>query len=306
MYPSIEPFNSGYLDVGNKHSIYWEECGNPNGTPIMFLHGGPGAGCFPVHRRFFDPNHWRIILFDQRGCGRSTPTGSIQANTTQYIISDIEMIRKDLDIDKFVIFGGSWGSLLALAYGVQYPDKCIGFILRGIFLGTTEELRWFLFEMGRFFPDAHKDFLSVLPEIEQKDLLPNFYKRLLNPDPKVHLNAAQAWSSYESSCSRLVPPPGQSIATSLPLARIECHYFINNMFLTDTYITDRLNYIEHLPCILIQGRYDIICPPWTAQNLASIWKKSKLKLIENAGHSAFEPGINLALLEATEEMKKWS
>lgn len=310
LYPSIRPRISGELDVGDGHRLYWEECGNPDGPVVVFLHGGPGAGCAPSHRRFFDPAHWRIVLFDQRGCGRSHPTASIEANTTAHIIDDIEVLRTELGIERWMVFGGSWGSLLALAYGIAYPQRCTGFVVRGIFLGHDEELRWFVEDMGRFFPDAHRAFLNALPQIEHDDPLTSYHRRLMDSDPAIHGPAARAWSAYENACARLLPVPTGNGGGSnddggyaLPLSRIEAHYFVNKMFLPDGYILDNIERITHLPCIIVQGRYDVICPPWTASKLARTWPKANMVMVDDGGHSAFDPAIRRALVRANDDMR---
>lgn len=304
LYPPMEPHASGFIEVEEGHSLYWEECGNPNGPAAVFLHGGPGAGCAAAHRRFFDPKHWRIVLFDQRGCGRSRPSADVGANTTQHIISDMEAIRKDRGIESWMLFGGSWGSLLAMAYGIACPDRCLGFVLRGVFLGTSEELRWFTDDMARFFPDAGRAFRDALPPEERHDLVANYYRRLTDPSPDVHRVAAQAWGNYESACVRLIPSNTSDVGVSLPLARIEAHYFINNMFIPEDHVIDNVGLINHLPCIIVQGRYDVICPPWTAQKLADAWPGIDLVMVDDAGHSAFEPGIKSELVKATDQMKR--
>ncbi len=304
MYPPIEPHANGFLDVGDGHSLYWEECGNPDGPAVVFLHGGPGAGCAAAHRRFFDPGHWRIVLFDQRGCGRSRPTADVDANTTQHIVNDIEAIRIERNIDTWMLFGGSWGSILALVYGIAHPTRCTGFVVRGIFLGATKELRWFMDDMHRFFPDAGRAFLNTLPPEERGDPLMNYHRRLMDLDPDVHRVAAQAWCNYESACVRLIPSNSSDSGASLPLARIEAHYFINNMFLPEGHVLDNIGLINHLPCVIVQGRYDVICPPWTAQMLADAWPGVDLVIVDDAGHSAFEPGIKAALVQATDQMKQ--
>jgi proline iminopeptidase len=303
LYAAIEPFNKGNLDVGNGHTIYWEECGNSQGPAVVFLHGGPGAGCAPAHRRFFDPKYWRIVLFDQRGCGRSRPTAGIEANTTQHIIADMEAIREHLGIDEWLVFGGSWGSLLAVAYGIDHAERCTGFVIRGVFLGEAEELRWFVDDMGRFFPNAKRVLIDTLPPEERNDVMGNFHRRLIDPDPAVHQPAADAWSNYESACARLIPSDVSDTGGSLSLARIEAHYFVNDMFLSPGYILNHVGRISHLPCIMVQGRYDVICPPWTADNLARAWPESQLVIVNDAGHSAFEPGIRKALVQATDQMR---
>ena len=308
MYPAIQPRACGYLELDHGHTMYWEECGNPLGTPVVFLHGGPGAGSTPEHRRFFDPQFYRIVVFDQRGCGRSTPQGDIRANSTPHLIADMERLRARLDIERWVVFGGSWGSTLALAYGETHPQRCLGFVLRGIFLGHPDEIHWFLYGMRKFFPEQWRAFVQdILPE-ERGDLLSAFHRRLMDPDPAIHLPAARAWSAYEAGCSTLRPmgQPGRQPGASsgaLSLARIEAHYFANNVFLPPEALLQNVNRVRHLPCFIIQGRYDVICPIVTADTLADAWSQARYRVVPDAGHSAWEPGILAALLQATEEMK---
>ena len=288
--------------------MYWEECGNPLGTPIVFLHGGPGAGSTPDHRRFFDPQHYRIVIFDQRGCGRSTPQGEIRANSTQHLIDDIERLRVHLNIDRWVVFGGSWGSTLALAYGQTHSARCLGFILRGIFLGHPDEIHWFLYGMRRFFPEHWRSFVEDIPSGEREDLLSAYFERLIHADPAIHMPAAQAWSTYEAACSTLRPvgAPGRPRSANqgaLNLARIEAHYFRHQVFLAPDVLLQNVNRIRHLPGFIVQGRYDAICPIVTADMLARAWPEARYTIVPDAGHSAWEPGILAALVHATEEMK---
>ena len=308
LYPVIEPRTNGFLKLDDRHSMYWEEVGHPQGTPILFLHGGPGAGCTPDHRRFFDPEHYRVILFDQRGAGRSTPIGEIRDNSTPVLIEDIERLRRYLGIERWFMFGGSWGSTLALAYGQTYPASCLGFILRGIFLGRAAEIDWFLYGMRRFFPEAWRTFSGHVPQSERHDLLGAFHRRLTDPDPLVHLPAARIWSGYEGACSTLQPNlesvkqfAGDQVA--LGLARIEAHYFVHGNFLADGALLAGVERIRHLPCAIIQGRYDMVCPIATADELAHAWPEAHYEVIPNAGHSAWEPGILAALLDATRRFK---
>lgn len=303
LFPPLTPHNTGMLDVGDGHSIFWEESGNPSGPAVIFLHGGPGSGCSPIHRQFFDPDHWRIVLFDQRGSGRSVPNASVEVNTTQHLVSDIEVIRVHLEIDRWLVFGGSWGATLGLVYGILHPDRCSGFILRGIFLGSQDERHWFMEGMGRFFPQARRHFIELLPEDEHKDPLGNYYRRLINPDPAVHRPAVNAWCLYESSCVQLLPSRKSDSEGSLSMARMEAHYFINDFFLSPDYILQNIDKICHLPCVIVQGRYDVICPPYTAEKLASNWPGANLDIINDAGHSAFETGNVHALIKATNAMK---
>lgn len=319
LYPSLRPYQSGMLDVGDGHFLYYEQSGNPDGQPVIFLHGGPGAGSGPGHRRFFDPLHYRIILFDQRGAARSTPYAGIEHNTTQHLIEDIETLRRHLHIESWLVFGGSWGSTLALAYGISHPEACLGFVLRGIFLAGGEEKDWFINGVATIFPEAHRDFREFLPPQERDDLIGSYYRRLNDPDPKIHLPAAVSWSRYETVCSTLLPgtlersprpEPGavpDGAHGVLGISRLEVHYFVNNMFLEDGFILDNLHKLSGLPAIIVQGRYDIICPPVTADRLAHHWpdKENLLKvvMVADAGHSAMEPGIRRALVKATDHFK---
>jgi len=308
LYQAIEPFSNGYLDVDPVHQIYWEQCGNPDGVPILFLHGGPGAGASAGHRRFFDPRHYRIVLIDQRGSGRSRPFAEVRNNTTAALVNDIEAVRQKLKIEKWVVFGGSWGSSLGLAYAEKHADRCFGLILRGIFLCTQAEVNWFMTGMGRFFPNAYQEFIGFLPEPERSEPLDNYYRRLCNQDPEIHLAAAAAWSRYEAVCSTLLPNPEtvdqlSDPNSSLALARLEAHYFINGLFLEDDQLIRDINAIADLPGYIIQGRYDVVCPPCSADRLAAAWPKASYSIIPDAGHSATEPGITRALVEAAERFK---
>jgi len=289
--------------------MYWEVSGNPCGIPAVFLHGGPGAGSTPDHRRFFDPEAYRIVLFDQRGSGRSKPAGEIAANTTAHLVGDIECLRKHLDVDRWLVFGGSWGSTLALAYGQAHPDRCLGFVLRGIFLGRPRELEWFLYGMRTVFPEAWREFVRDIPEEERGDLLEAFHRRLTDPAPEIHMAAANSWSSYEGACSTLRPTslgstrrePSQG---ALNLARIEAHYFVNGIFIGPEELLGRIDRIRHLPCVIVQGRYDMVCPIVTADELAQAWPEAQYVIVPDAGHSAWEPGILSALVRATDTMKR--
>lgn len=294
------------LDSG--HSLYWEECGSAAGTPIVFLHGGPGAGSTADHRRFFDPDFYRIVLFDQRGAGRSRPAGEVRANTTPLLVEDMERLRAHLGIERWVLFGGSWGSTLALAYAEKHPQRCLGFVLRGIFLGRPDEIDWFLYGARKFFPEAWRAFVRDIPESERGDLLRAYYVRLNDPDPRVHLPAARAWSAYEGACSTLRSNCDnvRHFATeqgALNLARIEAHYFVNGIFLPPGALLDAVERVRHLPCVIVQGRYDAVCPIVTADALAQAWPASRYLIVPDAGHSAWEPGILTALIQATEYMK---
>lgn len=307
LYPPLPVRRQGYLNVGDGHSLYWEESGRPDGLPVIFLHGGPGSGCAPAYRRFFDPARYRIILFDQRGAGQSTPYASIKANTTGHLVADLERLRAHLRIDRWLVFGGSWGATLALAYGQAHPAAVLGFILRGVFLFRRQEVDWFLHGTGRFFPDAQAAFLAALPSEERDAPLPAYLRRLTDPDPQIHGPAAHAWVRYEDACSRLlplprppVPPPPQSGIASLAMARIEAHYMSHGGFMDDGALLDGVDRIRHLPCTIVQGRYDMVCPPTSAWELHQRWPGSVLHMVPDAGHSALDPGIRAALVQATD------
>jgi proline iminopeptidase len=308
LFPPIEPYRSGMLAVDELHTLYWEECGNPDGMPVLFLHGGPGGGVTARHRRFFDPAAYRIVLFDQRGAGKSTPLGEHRHNTTQLLIADIERIRQMLGIDRWLVFGGSWGATLALAYGQTHAERCSGFVLRGIFLCTPAEIDWFLNGIQWFYPDVHAQFAASIPQHERGDLLRAYEKRLFSDDPAVYLPAARAWSRYEGSCLFLRPDP-QAVedfsaqATSLGLARLEAHYFLHRGFFTDDQLIRNVERIRHLPAVIVQGRYDMVCPPLSAYRLHQAWPQAKLQMIADAGHAGTEPGTAAALVAATERFK---
>ena len=319
LYPAISPFQSGMLDVGDGHQIYWEQSGNPDGPAVVFLHGGPGGGCSPAHRCFFDPAYYRIVLFDQRGCGKSTPYASLNHNTTKHLVADIEVLRQHLWIDNWLVFGGSWGATLALVYGIYHPERCLGFILRGIFLATAAELDWFICGIATIFPEVHRDFKNFLPADEQDTLIESYFNRLNDPDPAVHLPAAAMWSRYESLCSTLLPgalaqmaPPRRDNVPSnggmLPIARIEAHYFRHSMFLEEDFIINNLEKLAGLKATIVQGRYDIICPPISADRLARHWPGAKAAvttvIVSDAGHSAMEPGIRSALVRAADNFRE--
>ena len=303
LFPPLLPFHSGFLNR-NKHEIYYEQCGDYSGQPVLFLHGGPGAGTAPAHRRLFDPKRFHVVLFDQRGCGQSRPYASLDDNSTDMLIDDMEALRQSLDIDKFVLFGGSWGSTLALAYAIAYPEHVSGLILRGIFLGTRPEVDWFLNDMGRFFPEAYDRFVGHLDPGERIDLLTSYFNRLVDSNPAVHQKAAEAWASYETSCSTLRAGDRHVGGSgALTMARIEAYYFINDCFMPKNHIMDNVGCISHLPAIIVQGRHDVICPPVTACKLAAKWGgNAKLQIIDAAGHSTFESGIAHALMAALEEI----
>jgi proline iminopeptidase len=301
LYPPIEPNRQGWLPVSPLHRLYWEESGSPRGVAVVFLHGGPGAGCAPVHRRFFDPQHYRIVLFDQRGAGRSVPNGEIAENSTPDLIADVERLRRHLGIERWLVFGGSWGSTLALAYGQAHPERCLGFVLRGVFLFRADEVTWFIEEMGRFFPAAGRAFRQLIPEAERNDLLAAYYRRLTDSDPAVYLPAAQAWCNYEESCSRLIAEPCEprSSPAALAMARIEAHYMMHKGFLDEDQLLRNIGCLHGRPATIVQGRYDMVCPIATADELARAWPGATLQVVPNAGHSAMEPGIRAGLVAAT-------
>jgi proline iminopeptidase len=307
LFPEIEPHQNGWLPVGGLHTLYWEICGNPRGVPVVFLHGGPGGGCLPHHRRFFDPRFWRIALFDQRGAGRSTPAAEVADNTTADLVADMERLRRHLGIERWLVFGGSWGSTLAIAYAEAHPQRCLGLVLRGIFLARPSELEWFMTGMGHVFPEAWRSFAEFLPRAERDDLLGNYHRRLTHPDPAIHLPAAQAWDRYEGACSTLLPPDTmpqfETDSATLAIARIEAHYFVNRAFLEDDQLLRDVGRIRHLPCTIVQGRYDMVCPPVTADALARAWPEAQYIVVPDAGHSVREPGITRELVAAVERMR---
>lgn len=318
LFPPLDAYASGMVDVGAPHRLYWEQSGNPKGVPVVFLHGGPGAGTAPAYRRFFDPDRYRIILFDQRGAGRSTPEADLTDNTTGHLVADIEQLREHLGVERWIVFGGSWGSTLALAYGEAHPQRCIGFILRGIFLFSQAEVDWFIGGgargngMGWFFPEAHRAFAAHIPPAERADLLRAYYKRLIDPDPTVHRPAAAAWCAYENACSRLIPAgrgaraetaADQYYVGALAMARIEAHYMVHGGFLAPDQLLDGLGALANHPAVIVQGRYDMVCPIATADRLARAWSGAQYRVVADAGHSSMEPGIRAALVKATEDFK---
>ncbi|GMR20456.1 MAG: prolyl aminopeptidase [Gammaproteobacteria bacterium] len=308
LFPSLKPLNEYFLQVGHEHCLRLEESGTVRGIPVLFLHGGPGAGCEASHRRFFDPEHYRIILFDQRGAGHSTPHASLEANTIQDLIADIEAIRAYLHIEKWVVFGGSWGSTLALAYAQAYPQQVLGLILRGIFLCRPREIHWFYQDgANRVFPDHWQHFIAPIPENERDDLVNAHYRKLTGDDEIARMASAKAWSVWEGRTSNLLP--NQAVAdfftnphTALSLARIEAHYFVNNSFLEPDQLLCNARKLKDIPGTIVQGRYDMVCPMESAWALHKAWRNSTLQVIPDAGHSAFEPGITHALIHATDGM----
>ncbi|NET36357.1 MAG: prolyl aminopeptidase [Cyanothece sp. SIO1E1] len=308
LYAPIEPYNRGTLEVSDLHTIYFEEVGNPHGKPVIFLHGGPGGGSQPVYRQFFNPNQWRVVLFDQRGCGKSTPHAELRQNTTWDLVSDIEKLRMHLGIQQWVVFGGSWGSTLALAYSQTHPECCKGLILRGIFMLRQQEIQWF-YQSGTsyLFPDAWEAYVQPIPESERDDLLAAYYRRLTNPDLEIRLEAAKAWSVWEASTSKLLPDSNlinqfNEAQFAAAFARIECHYFINKGFFeSDDQLLRNINQIRHIPGVIVQGRYDVVCPMASAWELHRAWPEAKLVVVPDAGHSMTESGIRSALIEATDQ-----
>lgn len=307
LFPPIEPHDGGMLAVGGPHALYWEVSGNPRGVPVLFLHGGPGAGIAPAYRRFFDPRFWRIVLFDQRGAGRSRPTASLVDNTTGDLIEDVEALRRHLGVERWLVFGGSWGSTLALAYGERYPERCLGFVLRGVFLFRRAEVDWFLHGMGQFFPEAARRFREFLPERERGDLLGAYYARLAHSDVAVHGPAADAWCAYEEACSRLVWKADQGRDSNRPatlaMARLEAHYMVHGGFLRENELLDGLAPLHRHPVAIVQGRYDVVCPIATADELARAWPGATLTVVPDAGHAAMEPGIRSALVAAVKDFQ---
>lgn len=307
LYPAIEPYHQGKLKVSDLHTIHYEESGNPEGKPVIFLHGGPGGGITPRYRQYFDPQLWRIIIFDQRGCGQSTPYAELQENTTWDLVRDIEQLREHLKVTQWVVFGGSWGSTLALAYSQNHPDSCKGLILRGIFMLRPSEIRWFYQEgANHIYPDAWQEYLKPIPPEEQDDLVSAYYRRLTSKDRQVRLEAARAWSVWEASTSKLVPSAASKQYFGQPefaeaFARIECHYFVNQGFFDrENQLLANIDRIRHLPGVIVQGRYDVVCPMISAWELHQTWQEAELIVIDNAGHSMSEPGIKDALIRASD------
>ncbi len=308
LFPDLEPYERGRLAVDPPHDLYWEQCGNPDGVPVVFVHGGPGAGASAAHRRFFDPAYYRIIVFDQRGAGRSKPLGDLTNNTTDHLIADMEALRRLLRIEAWFLFGGSWGSSLALAYAIAHPDRCLGLALRGIFLCSRDEVDWFMTGMQRVFPEAWRRFAEFLPKTERGDLLINYHRRLIDPDPEVHLPAARIWSQYEGACSTLLPSADGASSFGDPLkalgiARIEAHFFVNDLFMEDRHLLKGVDGLSGIPCVIVQGRYDMVCPIASADALARAWPEAEYVIVHDAGHSAMEPGIRAALVQAMEGFK---
>ncbi|KZC19116.1 MULTISPECIES: prolyl aminopeptidase [Rhodanobacter] len=307
LYPDIEPFDSGFLPVSALHTLYYEQSGNPHGKPVVFLHGGPGGGTNAKCRRFFDPAVYRIVLFDQRGCGKSTPNAELTDNTTWDLVADIERVREHLGIDRWQVFGGSWGSTLALAYAQTHPDKVSELVLRGIFMLRRSELEWF-YQNGcdALYPDAWETYLAAIPEVERGDLISAYHRRLTSTDAKTRIDAARAWSVWEGATSFLwqdkshIESSGED-EFALAFARIECHYFVNGGFFEhDDQLLRNVERIRRIPAVIVQGRYDVVCPLRSAWDLHRAWPEAELHIVQDAGHSAFEPGNVHALVEATD------
>ena len=305
-FEPIEPFNTFKLNVSNLHTIHVEESGNKNGKPVIFLHGGPGGGSEPIYRQYFDPNKWRIIIFDQRGCGQSTPASELTDNTTWDLVSDIEKIREHLNIDKWAVFGGSWGSTLALSYAIKYPNHCTALILRGIFMLRQKELKWFYQEGASFiYPDAWEKYLEPIPKNKRHDLISAYYEILTGDDKQARYKAAKAWSIWEASTSKLIQNKKslhhfENDDVADIFARIECHYFINKGFFEyDGWILDQIDIIRNIPSVIVQGRYDVVCPMITAWELHKKWPEADFHVIPDSGHSMLEAGIRNKLIEYT-------
>jgi proline iminopeptidase len=310
LYPPIEPYDAGTLPVSNVHTLYYEQCGNPEGTPVVFLHGGPGGGIIPDYRRYFDPAAYRVVLFDQRGSGRSTPHASLEENTTWALVEDIEKLRGHLGVETWHVFGGSWGSTLSLAYAETHPGRVRSLTLRGIFLCRPKEISWFYQEGASYvFADVWEEYEKVIPPEERGDFVGAYYRRLTSEDPAVRLEAARAWSVWEGSTSKLffdysTIEKFADADFALAFARIECHYFMNNAFFpTDNYLIENVGKIRHIPAVIVQGRYDIVCPMVSAWELHRAWPEAELRVIPDAGHAASEPGTIDALVTATDGFK---
>ncbi|WP_062537783.1 prolyl aminopeptidase [Mizugakiibacter sediminis] len=310
LYPEIEPYDSGFLKVSDLHTLYYEQCGNPAGKPVVFLHGGPGGGTNAKCRRFFDPAAYRIVLFDQRGCGRSTPHAELTDNTTWHLVADIERLREHLGIARWQVFGGSWGSTLALAYAETHPERVTELVLRGIFMLRRWELEWF-YQKGcdALYPDAWEQYLAPIPPGERGDLMGAYHRRLTHADPAVRLEAARAWSMWEGATSFLLQDPDFIEASghdefALAFARIECHYFVHGGFFEeDGQLLRDVHRLRRIPAVIVQGRYDVVCPLRSAWDLHRAWPEAELKIVADAGHSAFEPGITHELVEATDRFR---
>lgn len=311
LYPTIEPYDTGTLAVSDLHTLYYEQSGNPKGKPVVFLHGGPGGGTNGECRRFFDPARYRIVLFDQRGCGKSTPHAELTDNTTWDLVADMETLRERLQIDRWQVFGGSWGSTLALSYSQSHPDRITELVLRGIFMLRRSEMEWF-YQQGAdsIYPDAWETYLAAIPEVERGDLMSAYHRRLTSDDRKVQLEAARAWSVWEGATSHLYQDPGHINSSAraefaLAFARIECHYFIHGGFFDhEDQLLRNVDRIRRIPAVIVQGRYDVVCPLRSAWDLHRAWPEADLRIVQGAGHSAFESGILHELVEATDRFAR--
>lgn len=311
LFPPITPYSSGFLDVGDGHELYWEQSGNPDGVPVLLLHGGPGAGATPIHRQFFDPEHYRIVIFDQRGAGRSTPLGSLENNTAMHLVSDIEVLRKHLRIERWHIFGGSWGSTLALLYAKRYSQHCISMILRGVFLCEESEINWWLYGIRKVFPEAWEQFAGFFPPERHDDLLNAYYEVFTGDDENKKMQAAIRWSLYESSCSLLLPNYDtittlEQRVNALALAKLEAHYFKHEVIAAKDSILTKIDKVRHIPTVIIHGRYDMICPLETAHKLHQAWPEADYIIVADSGHSALDPSMRSKLISATENFKNLS
>lgn len=309
LYPPIEPFDRQIIDMGDGHQIYVEQCGNPNGMPVVVLHGGPGGGCGPAMRRFFDPEKYRVVLFDQRGCGRSRPHAAIDNNTTWHLVADIERIRSALQIDRWIVFGGSWGATLSLIYAQSHPERAVFLVLRGVFLMTQAELDWFYGGgAGQFWPEPWARFTSLVPEEEHGDFIAAYHKRLFSGDRATEVKFARAWAAWENALASVNSngTSGESPAEyARAFSRLENHYFRNAGFLEfDGQILANMDRIKHIPGVIVQGRYDMICPPHSAHKLAQRWPNAELRMIRNAGHAMSEPGISAELRRTMDQIAK--
>lgn len=310
LYPKIEPYDQQELAVSDLHTVYFEQCGNPNGQPILFIHGGPGGGCGAMHRQFFDPEYYRIILVDQRGCGRSKPNAELRENTTQDLIDDFEIIRNLIGIDRWMLFGGSWGSTLSLAYAQAHPEVAQALILRGIFLGRKTDDDWIFSGKGaaEMFPDQWEIFKSHIPKEEQDDLFLAYYKRMTGNDPVEVQKAADIWAKFETLMSRVEVPESDleyiGSPEALAVGKIECHYFYNKLFLEENQLLDNIDKIRHLPCVIVHGRYDVVCKLETAWALHKAWPEADLHIVPASGHSAMEPRITDKLIEVTDQFRE--
>jgi proline iminopeptidase len=304
LYPPIEPYETGVLPVSGGHKLVYELCGNPSGRPVIFLHGGPGAGCTPTHRRFFDPAVYRIVLFDQRGAGRSTPSASVEQNTTQHLVGDIEAVRRHLGIERWVVFGGSWGSTLALAYATTHPEACRALVLRGVWLCREIDTDWWFGPIRLIYPEYWQAFAGYLPAAERHDLLGAYLRRLMDPDPAVHTPAAIAWDRYETQCATLLPAAEEPVrANVLAMPRLEAHYMHHRCFLRENELLDAVPRFRHVPAVIVHGRYDMLCPVEGALALAAAWPEATLVVVPDAGHAATEPGIRRQLVAATNRFR---